>query len=110
MIDWTKLYVDLLQNGSPDIIVQTLNRIIMHGKMRKDITITNIANDIFTKITQVLSLQYQTIDTFLKGPRSIHTKSNDQNYERKKENTKMEVDGFLNDGRVRFAIPSPITN
>ena len=29
LFDWTKLYIDLLNNSSPDLIVQTLNRIMV---------------------------------------------------------------------------------
>ena len=110
MIDWTKLYVDLLQNGSPAIIVQTLNRIILHGKTRKDKTNTNIASNIFANIYQVLSLQYRTIDTFLKGPRPKFLKSTvGKSHDIKMENTKMiKMDGFLNKGRMRLTMPSPM--
>ena len=36
MFEWKQLYVDLLQNGPPDIIVQTLNRIIAISELVKE--------------------------------------------------------------------------
>ena len=77
MFDWTKLYFDLLQNSSPDILILTLNRIITIGKIKEDETVTNIARTIFDKITHKLSLKHQTIDRIFKGTRKKNEKSND---------------------------------
>ena len=37
LFDWTKLYIELLNNSSPDLIVQTLNRIMVTATSKKDV-------------------------------------------------------------------------
>ena len=66
MFEWKQLYVDLLQNGSPDIILQTLNRIIAIGIRKEDKVVTNIAKHILSRITNTLPLKYKTIDKYTK--------------------------------------------
>ena len=66
MYEWVQLYVDLFKNATPYVIVQTLNRIMVTGKEKKDKTVTNIARKIFNRIDNMLSLQYKNIDRFLK--------------------------------------------
>ena len=63
---WKQLYVDLMQNGPPDIIVQTLNRIIAIGIRKEDKVVTNIAKHILSRITNTLPLKYETIDKYTK--------------------------------------------
>ena len=53
---WINLYVDLLQNSPPDIIVQTLNRILYQAKKNNDKSVFNITKSLFIKITKKLSL------------------------------------------------------
>ena len=67
LYDWIKLYIDLLQNAPTDVIVQTLNRIMITGKTKKDRIVVEFSKNIFTKITNELSLQYQSIEHFSKG-------------------------------------------
>ena len=74
MFEWTQLYVDLLQNASPDVIVQTLNRIMITGRMKGDNIVTDIAKNIFMMTSTNLSLEYQTIDSFTKSNQNITNK------------------------------------
>ena len=52
MFDWTKLYIKLFQDASPDLIVQTLNRIILNARNKGDKTVDDIARKIFMKVSQ----------------------------------------------------------
>ena len=83
MFEWTQLYVDLLQNASPDVIVQTLNRIMITGRMKGDNIATDIAKNIFMMTSTNLSLEYQTIDSFTKSKQNI-TSEIDRNLTGKK--------------------------
>ena len=74
MFEWTQLYVDLLQNASPDVIVQTLNRIMITGRMKGDNIAADIAKNIFMMTSTNLSLEYQTIDSFTKSKQNITNK------------------------------------
>ena len=67
MFDWTKFYVELLENSPPDIIVQTLTRIIIMGKKNDDKAIENVARKILMKISEKISLQFQSIEAFNKN-------------------------------------------
>ena len=62
MFDWVKLYVDLLQNGSPDVIVQTLNRILITARTRNDKTIREITKKIFRKFSNTFELKFLTVE------------------------------------------------
>ena len=70
MYDWTQLYINLMQNASPDYIVKTLNRIIVTGEMMNDKIVVGIAKKIFMKITNILNLKFQNIDRYLKDNRT----------------------------------------
>ena len=64
LYDWTQFYVDLMQNASPDIIVLTLNRIIVTAKMRGDKKIFDITKNILVKLlhTELFSSLFQNQD------------------------------------------------
>ena len=68
MFDWTKLYTKLFQDASPDLIVQTLNRIILNARNKGDKTIEDIARKIFMKLAETFSLKFSTIDKITKAP------------------------------------------
>ena len=61
LYDWTQFYADLMQNASPDIIVLTLNRIIVTAKMRGDKKIFDITKNILIRLlhTELSSSMYQ---------------------------------------------------
>ena len=61
MYDWTRFYIDLMQNASPDIIVLTLNRAFITGRANGHKTILKIAKKLLQKISQQYSLQFKTI-------------------------------------------------
>ena len=67
MFDWTKLYVDLIYHAHPDIIIQTLNRIWINGKLLEDKITADISKRIIEKITTKMSLEFQSINGFYKG-------------------------------------------
>ena len=67
MFDWTTLYTKLLQKSTPDVIVQTLNRIMKAAKMKGDKTNEILAMKTFRAITDRLFLNYPKIDQFTKG-------------------------------------------
>ena len=67
LFDWTKVYIDLLKNSSPDLIVQTLNRIMVTATSKKDVNIKKITAINFEKITNTLNLKYKFIDKFNNG-------------------------------------------
>jgi len=66
MDDWIQLYANIIQNFSPDYIVQALNRIIITGRMKRDATIEDIARKILIKHDKVFSLKFHTIDKLTK--------------------------------------------
>ena len=71
MFDWTQLYVDLFQNASPDVIVQTLNRIMVTGKQKGDKTVVDFARKIFAKIADIFKLKFPSLHTLTKGNPNI---------------------------------------
>ena len=71
MFDWTQLYVDLLRNASPDVIVQTLNRIMVTGKQKGDKTVVDFARKIFAKIADIFKLKFPSLHTLTKGNPNI---------------------------------------
>ena len=91
LLDWMKLYNGLLQNAPTDVIVQTLNRIMITGKTKKYKTIVEFSKNIFMKITNKLSLQFQTIEHFSKGYQRNGTAWVDENTP---ENTTVEFDNL----------------
>ena len=71
MFDWTQIYVDLLQNASPDVIVQTLNRIMVTGKQKGDKTVVDFARKIFAKIADIFKLKFPSLHILTKGNPNI---------------------------------------
>lgn len=59
MYDWTQFYTDLMQNAQLDIIIQTLNRIMVTAKTSGDKAILDIAKKIFARITESDNLPFQ---------------------------------------------------
>ena len=48
--EWSRFFVDLMNNSPPDVIVQTLNRIMVTAKMKNDKNVRNIVKNLFWKI------------------------------------------------------------
>ena len=67
MLDWAQLFKDLLQNASPDIIVLTLNRIMVTGRKNGENFLVNLAKNILIKIGERYSFHFHTIDAFTKA-------------------------------------------
>ena len=65
--DWKVLYVDLFQNAPPNVIVETLNRIMITGRKKNDLAIVDITKGILEKVESKLSLKFQEIDEYFKG-------------------------------------------
>ena len=63
MFDWIQLYMDLLLNSSPDIMIQTFNRIIITGEKNGDEIIVEKTKKIFQHFSSKLSFHYK-IDIF----------------------------------------------
>ena len=77
MHDWTQLYLDLIQNASPQMIVQSLNTVMKMGNLRGDKHIVNIAEKIFQKISYIFSLEFETVDKLTKDNIESSNKSID---------------------------------
>ena len=67
MLDWKTFYIDLIQHASPVIIMQTLNRILITGRHRKDKTSVDISKRIVKKIENKFVLNFQAIAKFYHG-------------------------------------------
>ena len=65
MFDWTKFYFDLFQNNKPDMIIQTLNRILKIGENNNDKTISNLTRMIFDGVSKKFDLEFQLIDKLI---------------------------------------------
>ena len=61
MFEWTQLYDDLFQNYPPNIILQTLNRILKLDLTSETNILLKITEKIFSKITDKWSLTYKII-------------------------------------------------
>ena len=76
-IDWTQLYVNLFREASPDVIVQTLNRILITAKKKNDKTVADMArlylNRIFKDIF-AYSLKFDTIERYSVSNRKFDPK------------------------------------
>ena len=54
---WTNFYVDLFQNSTPDVIVQTLNRIMYTaGRIKEDKSNFNLTKKVFLKVLDSFNL------------------------------------------------------
>ena len=53
---WTNFYVDMLLNSPPDVLVQTLNRIMYTGKIKEDKSIFNLTKKVFLKVLDSFNL------------------------------------------------------
>ena len=84
MLDWAQLFKDLLQNASPDIIVLTLNRIMVTGRKNGESFIVNLAKNILIKIGERYSFHFHTIDAFTKASsfEDIYSNNMSQGYVR----------------------------
>ena len=67
LLHWAQFYKDLLQNASPDIIVLTLNRIMVTGRKNGDSFLVNLAKNIFIKLGERFFFHFHTIDAFTKA-------------------------------------------
>ena len=54
MYDWTKFFMVLLENASPDVIILNLNRVMVIGRESGDKAIVDIAKNIFIEISNQL--------------------------------------------------------
>ena len=61
MYEWGHFYIDLIESSSPDIIVQTLNRILVAAKEKEDKSVIHIVKRIFLKISQRFKFKYKEI-------------------------------------------------
>jgi len=75
MYGWTQMYINLFKKASPNIIVQTLNRILITGKLKKDNNVVNLAESMLMKVDAKFSLQWKSIENKLQENRT----SNDPN-------------------------------
>ena len=73
MFDWTQLYMDLLQNSSPDIIIQTFNRIIITGEKNGDEIIVEKTKKISKHFWSQLSLPVPSIETITKNKTNVNS-------------------------------------
>ena len=71
MFDWIQLYMDLLLNSSPDIMIQTFNRIIITGEKNGDEIIVEKTKKIFQHFSSKLSLPVPSIETFTKNKTNV---------------------------------------
>ena len=64
--DWILLLSNLLENTSLDIILQTLNRIMVTGKLKNDKILEDIAKKIFIRVGEKNPLHFQKFDRLTK--------------------------------------------
>ena len=69
MFEWTDFYIRLLKNAQPDIIVQTLNRIIETGRVKKENIV--VAKKMFAKIRTTLALTNHKINVISNGGKQL---------------------------------------
>ena len=74
--DWILYYKDLIQNGSPDIIALSLNRIMIIADMKKDKVNFEIAKKMVKIAKNYLPFKYPLIDrlTKMQLSKSFHNK------------------------------------
>ena len=57
--EWTQLLSSMLQNTSLDLILLTLNRIMVTGKLKNDKILVDIAKKIFIRVGEKYPLHFQ---------------------------------------------------
>ena len=65
--EWTQLLSSMLENTSLDLILQTLNRIMVTGKLKNDKILVDIAKEIFIRVGEMYPLHFQTFDKLTKN-------------------------------------------
>ena len=96
MLDWMKLYTNMIQKSSPDIIVQTLNRIMVTGRIKKDKTLEDIAKMVLNRAVEKLQLKFHTFE----GLNKVILKNFTSSEQQKSEENAMEDDlKFLYDNQ-----------
>ena len=76
-IEWTQLLSSMLENTSLDLIIQTLNRIMVTGKLKNDKILVDIAKKIFIRVGVKYPLHFQTFDNLMKiNSEIIHSITN----------------------------------
>ena len=66
MYKWKTLLLNLLKNNSLDIILQTLNRIMVTGNLKNDKSLEDIAKKIFIRVGEKNPLHFQKFDRLTK--------------------------------------------
>ena len=64
---WNNLYIDLLLNATPDIIVLTLNKLMVIGRRNGDKNVVDTAKTVLMDIATTLSLNFQTMNPLAKN-------------------------------------------
>ena len=64
--EWILLLLNLLENTSLDIILQTLNRIMVTGKLKNDKILEDIAKKLFIGVGEKNPLHFQKFDRLTK--------------------------------------------
>ena len=64
--EWILLLLNLLENTSLDIILQTLNRIMVTGNLKNDKSLEDIAKKIFIRVGEKNPLHFQKFDRLTK--------------------------------------------
>ena len=64
---WNNLYIDLLLNATPDIIVLTLNKLMVIGSRNGDKNVVDTAKTVLMDIATTLSLNFQTMNPLAKN-------------------------------------------
>ena len=65
--EWTQLLSSMLQNTSLDLILQTLNRIMVTGKLKNDKNLVDIAKKIFIRVGEKYPLHFQKFDVLTRN-------------------------------------------
>ena len=76
-IEWTQLLSSMLENTSLDLILQTLNRIMVTGKLKNEKILVDIAKKIFIRVGVKYPLHFQKFDNLMKiNSEIIHSITN----------------------------------
>ena len=65
--EWTQLLSSMLENTSLDLILQTLNRIMVTGKLKNDKILVDTAKKIFIRVGEMYPLHFQIFDKLTKN-------------------------------------------